>query len=133
VAALLALISCASPIPSSSQSPAPSDLLAFTAADSGRTINIKVGASFQVLLAGNGTTGYQWTASIDDPDVLQQPGDPAFRSANTSPGIVGSGGTYTFGIKAVRVGRSSLTFNYARSWEVGVAPVQVVRLTVVVV
>src|SRR5579859_5348827 len=74
---------------------APSAGLWFTETDSGRTVTVKAGQSFQMCLAGNGTTGYQWTATIADPSVLSQAGE-TFESSNTSPGVVGAGGLDNF-------------------------------------
>jgi inhibitor of cysteine peptidase len=120
------------PNPAFTPSPAPSSSLSFTQVDSGRAVSLHAGQSFTVALGGNGTTGYQWSAAIADLAVLTQSGEPGFQPANTSPGIVGSGGLYTFRFQALQAGTTTLVLNYARSWEHGVPPLRSVNFTVVV-
>ena len=104
-----------------------------TEADNGKTITIKVGDDLQVILGGNPTTGYSWTASLSDADkaILQQQGDPLYAQQSTDSTIVGSGGTFTFTFKGATPGQVTLKFGYARSWE-SVPPPQTFSVTVIV-
>ncbi len=59
-----------------------------------------------MILAGNPTTGYSWTAGAERQDaaVLQQQGDPVYAQESTDPSLVGAGGTFTFTFKAAAAG-----------------------------
>jgi inhibitor of cysteine peptidase len=104
-----------------------------TEADNGRTITIKVGDDFQVILGGNPTTGYTWSTSLTDADkaILQQQGDPVFAQQTADSSIVGSGGTFIFTFKAAAAGQVTLKCGYARPWE-SVPPLQTFSVTVIV-
>ncbi len=103
-----------------------------TEADNGKAVAVKAGEDVQVILDGNPTTGYTWTATVSDPAVLQQQGDPVYAQGNTDPSIVGAGGTFTFTFKAAAAGEVTLKFDYARPFETGVAPIQTYSMTVTV-
>lgn len=103
-----------------------------TEADNGRAVTVKAGEDIQVVLSGNPTTGYSWTASVSDDAVLAQQGEPVYAQGNTDPSIVGAGGTYTFTFKAAAEGQVTLEFEYARPFETGVAPIQTCSITVTV-
>ena len=104
-----------------------------TEADNGKTVTIKVGDDLQVILGGNPTTGYAWTASLTDADkaILRQQGDPLYVQQSADSTIVGSGGTFTFAFKAAVTGQVTLKFSYARPWE-SVQPLQTFSVTVIV-
>jgi len=103
-----------------------------TEADNGKAITIKAGEEIEVVLEGNQTTGYSWTAGVSDTTVLQQQGEPVYTEANTDPSIVGAGGTFTFIFKAAAAGEAALDCEYARPWETDVAPIQTFSVTVTV-
>ncbi len=103
-----------------------------TEADNGKTIEVKAGEDVQVVLNGNPTTGYAWTVTAGDAAVLVQQGDPVYAQGNTDPSIVGAGGTFTFTFKAAKAGQTTLKFDYARSFEKDVPPIQTVSMTVTV-
>jgi inhibitor of cysteine peptidase len=103
-----------------------------TEADNGKAVAVKAGEDVQVILEGNPTTGYTWTATVSDPAVLQQQGDPVYAQGNTDPSIVGAGGTFTFTFKAAAAGEVTLKFDYARPFDTGVAPIQTCSMTVTV-
>lgn len=87
--------------------------------------HLHVDWTFDIILEGNPTTGYEWTyKTIGDPSVLSIQGTYVPNSVN--PGIVGSGGKYVFHGKALKPGKVSLIFSYARSWET-VPPVETKR------
>ena len=105
-----------------------------TDADNRKAVTVKVGDNIQVVLSGNPTTGYTWSASLSDKDtaVLQQQGDQVYVQQNTAPSVVGAGGTFTFTFKAAAAGKVTLALGYARPFEAGVAPIQTYTVTVTV-
>ena len=108
-----------------------STVITLSDADNGKSIAAKVGDQIQVLLAGNATTGYEWTVTMTDADkaVLQQQGDAVYTETSTNSSVVGGGGTYTFTFKAIATGTANPTFNYARSFESN-PPAQTYTVTV---
>lgn len=82
--------------------------------DDGSTITVKAGDTIQVVLEGNPTTGYTWTAALSEEDasILQQIGEPAYETG----GGIGAGGVYTFRFKALAAGEATLKLVYAQPW-----------------
>jgi inhibitor of cysteine peptidase len=103
-----------------------------TEADNGKAVNVKVGDTIEVALAGNPTTGYSWSTALTAKDaaVLQQQGDPVYVQESTDSSLVGGGGTFTYTFKAAAPGQVVLKFDYSRPFEKGVAPVQTYSVTV---
>ncbi|MBN1320440.1 MAG: protease inhibitor I42 family protein [Thermoleophilia bacterium] len=99
--------------------------------DDGTTLKVKVNDLFKVVLKGNPTTGYAWTAVIseDDAAVLRQVGEPVYVSDAADEGMVGVGGTYTFTFEALAAGEAALKLEYARPWE-SEPPLQTFTVTV---
>jgi inhibitor of cysteine peptidase len=106
-----------------SSAKASSGPLKLTDADSGKDFTVKVGDQIQVILPGNMTTGYSWSAALSDKDaaLLVQDGEPVYAPDATDGPVVGAGGTFTFDFKAVTAGRATLKLVYERSWESGAA------------
>ena len=80
----------------------------------GESLSLATGESLLIELAGNPTTGYEWTVAQANPDLL--------RLAETSyspdsPGLTGSGGLYVFRFEALRPGSAPLLLAYRRPWE----------------
>jgi inhibitor of cysteine peptidase len=107
------------------------ETLKLTDADNGKTYTVKAGDLVQIVVAGNPTTGYSWMADLSESDaaIMQQQGEPLYAQESTDPSLVGGGGTYTFTFKAVETGEATITLDYARSWETGVAPEQTYSVT----
>ena len=99
--------------------------------DDGKTFTVKVGDTIQVVIPGNPTTGYEWTAVLADKDaaLIQQLGEPQYAADNADDNLVGSGGVFTLTFKAVAKGQATLKLAYARSFE-SVQPVQTFTATV---
>jgi inhibitor of cysteine peptidase len=76
-----------------------------------------------VTLESNPTTGYSWQVMEIDNAILVQEGDPEYKQASGTSGLVGAGGTETFRFKAVGTGETTLSLGYARPWE-SVPPIQ---------
>ena len=98
--------------------------------DEGKTFAVKVGDTIQVVIPGNPTTGYEWTAVLADKDAafIQQVGEPQYAANNTDDNLVGAGGVFTLTFKAVAKGQAVLKLAYARSFE-SVQPAQTFTAT----
>ena len=88
-------------------------------ADNGKIVDLKTGETFTISLEGNPTTGYSWEVSGIDPAVVEQVGEPDYKSDSS---LIGSGGMSTFTFKAVASGSAPVMLVYHRSWEKDVAP-----------
>lgn len=101
--------------------------LALTEADNGKTFTLDVGDTMTVTLAGNPTTGYEWTADLSDEVaslLVAAEDDPAYLADTVAPNVVGSGGMYTFTFTAAAAGQVELKLKYWRSFEADTAPIQ---------
>lgn len=96
----------------------------------GDTFETTVGKTFTVALDANMTTGYNWSQTIKNTNVVVYV-DNAYVAATSDPQIVGGGGTDTFTFKAVGEGTTTITLTYARPWE-SVPPAQTKTITVTV-
>ena len=94
-----------------------------TDADNGKQITLQSGQVVTVTLESNPTTGYSWQVMEIDNAILVQEGDPEYKQASGTSGLVGAGGTETFRFKAVGTGETTLSLGYARPWE-SVPPIQ---------
>lgn len=88
-------------------------------ADNGKSVDLKTGDTFTIALEGNPTTGYSWEVSGIDPAVVEQVGEPDFKSDSK---LIGAGGMFTFTFKAVAPGSAPVTLVYHRSFEKDVDP-----------
>ena len=102
--------------PARAQSPAPDREVALKigAADNGGAKQVRIGDAFEVTLAENPSTGYQWT--------LHAPLDPALAVEGNSyvasaPGLIGSGGLRSWRFRAVKAGIAHLVIDDKRGWE----------------
>jgi inhibitor of cysteine peptidase len=113
--------------PARAQSPAPGGDVALKigAADNGGVKQVRIGDAFEVTLAENPSTGYQWT--------LQAPLDPALAVEGNSyvasaPGLIGSGGLRSWRFRALKAGVAHLVIDDKRGWEP--APVESFAITI---
>lgn len=100
-----------------------------TIADAGNQIALNAGESFDVVLAGNPTTGYQWEVAESDASIVKQADKAKFESSSTA---IGAGGHFTFRFTAVGAGQTPLQLVYRRPFEKGTPPVQTFEIRVVV-
>ncbi len=100
------------------------------AGQAGGSVELEVGDTLVVELAGNPTTGYNWQVEEINPLVLEQVGEVEFKSDNAM--LVGSGGVVRLTFRAMEAGNSPLALVYLRSWEEGVEPLEVFSLDVVI-
>jgi len=80
----------------------------------GQSVEVNSGDRITVTLEGNPTTGYSWELGELDSAVVELVGEPDYK---TDTKMFGSGGTYTFTLKAVAPGATTVKLIYHRSWE----------------
>lgn len=87
--------------------------------DTGKSFTVKAGDTIEVVLPGNPTTGFGWTAALTDEDaaLLEQVGEPEYVADEVAENVVGSGGQFTLTFKAKADGEATLKLVYSRSWE----------------
>ena len=83
-------------------------------------IKATVGQEFVITLDANATTGYEWQLANTVDDSLIN----LMRSeyAPDKTGLVGSGGKSIWTFKAVRAGKTQISFKYIRPWEKNTPP-----------
>ncbi|MDD3118204.1 MAG: protease inhibitor I42 family protein [Victivallales bacterium] len=96
--------------------------------DRQKTIILKAGATTELELPENPTTGYLWQYDNSAPATCRVEDDRFIPS--TSP-LVGAPGTRCWKLVAVKPGRAVLSFRYVRSWEKDREPAR--RYTAVIV
>lgn len=83
-------------------------------------ISVNVGANFKLNLKSNPTTGYQWQLAAPlDKSVLELVSSE-YIAPNTN--LTGADGKEIWIFKAVKSGKTKISFKYVRPWE-NVAPV----------
>ena len=100
-----------------------------TAADAGKSIEVKKGQALNIVLEGNPTTGYIWQVAKIDNAVLKQNGDYEFKADSN---LTGAGGKLTFHFETVAAGTTALQLEYKRPWETGSKPEKTFDVTIVV-
>jgi len=75
-------------------------------------VEVKKGETFQVILAANPTTGYQWQVDFDSDFV-----ELSNRAYAPGSDLVGAGGQEAFVFLAKKQGSIDITFSYIRPWE----------------
>jgi inhibitor of cysteine peptidase len=100
----------------------------FAEADSGKTFETSPGATLDVQLKGNYTTGYSWQIADCDPAIVR-PGKAEYTP--NQPQLAGSGGVQRYAFNIVGKGRTTLKIIYRRVWEKDVPPAQTFTLQIV--
>ena len=97
----------------------------------GTTQQVKKGDIIAVTLESNITTGYSWFATISDPKVLVQMGEPQYKEPSSSSGtpLLGAAGKQTFFLQANETGTVTVTLEYKRSFEENVTPEKTITIT----
>jgi predicted secreted protein len=106
-------------------------LVLYASAD-GSTQQLKLGEIMEIILESNPSTGYSWFASVSNPDVLAQMGEPEYVEPTESGStmILGAPGTETFMFQGSDAGSATITLDYKRPWEKDVAPEKTITITV---
>ena len=96
----------------------------------GDTFETTVGKTFTIALDANATTGYSWSQTVGDTNVVAFVGNEYVAEVR-DPQVVGGGGIDTFTFNAIGKGTTTITLTYARSWE-SVPPAKTRTITVTV-
>lgn len=102
----LLLAGCRSPVP-----------VQLTAADVGRSVDLRLGQEIEARLEANPTTGYRWEMVHAAPAVFDVLAGQVYSPAPSAPRTVGGGGMVTWRFRAARPGHDSLHMVYRRPWE----------------
>ena len=100
-----------------------------TNVDSGKTLELHLGDSLEVVLSGNPTAGYQWEISSFSADVLKPLGESVY---DRSSDAVGSGGSFAFLFQTMAVGQTRLHLVYHRPFEKRRKPIKTFEIIVAV-
>jgi inhibitor of cysteine peptidase len=90
-----------------------------TEANDGQRVQLSSGQVLSVNLTANPSTGYSWEVSAINAEILQQMGDPEFKSDST---LVGAPGKQLIRFKVVAKGEGKLELVYHRPWEKDTPP-----------
>lgn len=100
-----------------------------TQTDAGKTIAVKAGDTFTVVLDGNPTTGYTWEVAPDSAAPVELQGEPAFKAESSA---VGAGGQMTLTFKATAPGQGLLRLLYHQPWDQSAPPAETFEVSVTV-
>ena len=89
------------------------------------SMTVNIGNTFQVVVEGNPTTGFLWEIEQIDEEYLQLSGEPVYEPTGN---LTGSGGEYTYQIKALKSGETVLKMVYHRPWVKGAAFAKIYEL-----
>lgn len=79
--------------------------------------SLKIGQKAEVSLEGNPTTGYVWSATLSNPDVLAVAYDQFNTPDGANPNTVGASGMHTFQFEGLNKGKCIVTLVYQRPFE----------------
>ena len=100
----------------------------FVDTENGSVINVEQNKTFEISLEENGSTGYQWFYTISDISALNLISEENLHY--TSRELVGAPIQKIWSFEALKPGAYTLTFEYKRSWEEGIAPIKTVQCTI---
>lgn len=86
-----------------------------TETDDGGVFEISEGDEITVELEGNASTGFNWILEGYDASVVEPVGEIEYEQADSD--AVGVGGTYTQTLRGIGAGRTTVVYNYERSFE----------------
>ena len=89
-----------------------------TAGENGQEFKMAAGETFQLSLAENPTTGYQWAVAGSSTPVVELEKEEYFAPKNDpARPIMGQGGVKLLTFKALNPGETELVLHLRRSWE----------------
>ena len=98
--------------------------------DPKETIKVSPGASFDIVLASNPTTGYSWgPAKVSDDKVVKFVSSKFIAKKSR---LAGSGGKEVWTFSALAPGKTTILLQYKRPWEKDKVPIEEVTFTVIV-
>jgi inhibitor of cysteine peptidase len=87
---------------------------ALTEADANHKVGLEVGQKLVLKLESNRSTGYSWSLTESENPILTSLGKPTYKISGALPG---AGGFETWRLRATKIGRETLKFEYRRPWE----------------
>ena len=99
----------------------------FQMTDSGTSANMKLEEKFQIELAANATTGYQWDITNTRNPVIKLVGN----DYKVNSDLIGAGGQQIYNFIAKAKGKTKLQIIYHRPWEKDTNPIKTFELTIV--
>ncbi len=90
-----------------------------TEVNAGQRVQVSSGQVLGINLEANPSTGYSWEVSTTNPGILQQTGEPEFKSDST---LVGAPARQLIRFKVIAPGECKLELIYHRPWEKGTPP-----------
>ena len=102
---------------------------ALTEADANHKVRLEVGQELVLKLESNRSTGYSWSLTESENPVLTSLGKPTYKISRALPG---AGGFETWRLRATKIGRETLRFEYRRPWEKKVPPAKAVLCPIAV-
>jgi len=98
----------------------PAAEVALTEKDGPHLVRLQPGDLLSVSLPSNPTTGYSWSVCLSKQGILVRDEALSYRKHYERHSLVGAGGMESWKFKALQLGKTKLTFSYARPWEKGV-------------
>ena len=83
-------------------------------AQESKPMTVRVGDSFTITLRANTSTGYKWQLMMSDENMLQMVHSEYIPYKSQR---LGADGKQLWTFKALKPGKTSISFQYARSWE----------------
>ncbi len=93
-------------------------------------VQLKVGGRATIELEANPSTGYQWEPAAAPDTAVYRIVSDTYRAPDTSR--VGAAGTQLIVVEGVAPGTATLTLDYVRPWEDGVAPAETAEFAITV-
>lgn len=87
--------------------------------------------TLKLELEANATTGYSWSYSLSQENIVKFVKDEYVSSKNDSK-LTGVGGKQVYEIKGLKEGEVTITFKYSRSWETDIEPIETKTITLIV-
>ncbi len=95
-----------------------------------KVIEVKFGQNFTITLESNKTTGYEWQFAKPLDESMVQLISSEYRINKSK--LIGAGGKQLWIIKALRTGKTTISFRYVRPWEKDKPPVNEVSFIIVI-
>jgi len=74
------------------------------------------GETLTIELEENPTTGFSWSYSLSDKDVIHLVED-GYTADSDDPNVVGGGGIHEYKFEGLKAGEATIIFDYYKSWE----------------
>lgn len=98
----------------------------------GKTIDVKEGSNFEIVLESNPTTGYDWylaeSLALENVELIgsKYEQDPKGKE------VMGAGGLKTFTFRAIKSGQATISLEYKREFEKDIEPIDRFSLEVLI-